>query len=230
MVRQLFLLALLPAVAVAFMGPARMPRGVRMMSDVMDKPKVSPAFSTSPPTGGENKGGALVPINTQTIETSAAIVSTSAGIVFLGPLLGVLLGLITNYAAKADNEVGEAARGVGKTALEVFNYIAKVNSKYQIGAKVSDSASSLVAKLKENEGEDSVVSKLEETLETTKTKLTDLDEQYDLVTKAKSAVGLAVDFSNTAIDKALELNEKYALVDKTTDAVKKAVNKAKDSI
>jgi len=201
-----------------------------MMSDVMDKPKVSPAFSTSPPTGGENKGGALVPINTQTIETSAAIVSTSAGIVFLGPLLGVLLGLITNYAAKADNEVGEAARGVGKTALEVFNYIAKVNSKYQIGAKVSDSASSLVAKLKENEGEDSVVSKLEETLETTKTKLTDLDEQYDLVTKAKSAVGLAVDFSNTAIDKALELNEKYALVDKTTDAVKKAVNKAKDSI
>lgn len=203
------------------------------MSDTLEKPKptMTTSFST-PPSSGSDKStsGALVPINPQTIETSAAIVGTSAGVVFLGPVLGVLLGLITNYAAKADNEVGEAARGVGKTALEIFNYIAKVNEKYQIGSKVSSSTKNLVEKLKENEGEDSVVSKLEETLSTTKTKFTDLDNQYDLVTKAKSAVGLAADLTGTAIDKAIELNEKYSIVDKTTDAVKKAVNKAKDQI
>ncbi|EWM30517.1 hypothetical protein Naga_100013g33 [Nannochloropsis gaditana] len=228
--RQLFLLALLPAVALSFMGHPRVSRGsVRMMSDLMDKPKISPAVST-PPAGGEPKSTALVPVNPQTIETSAAIVGTSAGIVFLGPVLGIVLGLLTNYAAKTDNDVGEAARGVGKTALEVFNYIVKINSKYQIGTKVSNSASSLVSKLKENDGEDSVVAKLEETFESTKTKLSDLDQEYDLVSKAKSAVGLTVDFSNSAIDKALELNEKYSIVDKTTDAVKKAVNKAKESI
>ena len=93
-------------------------------------------YSTPSPMGGMpdtgSKGGALVPVNAKNIETSSAIVATSAGVVFLGPVLGVVLGLITNYAAKSDNEVGEAARGVGKTALEVFNYIAKINTKYQV--------------------------------------------------------------------------------------------------
>lgn len=80
----------------------------------------------------------------------------------LGPIFGILFGLLTNYAAKSENEVGEAARGVGKTALEIFNYIAKVNDKYQIGDKVTDASSKLYSKIKESEGDDSVVTKLEE--------------------------------------------------------------------
>lgn len=104
---------------------------------------------------------------------------------------------------------------------------------------------------------------------TTKTKLADLDSQYQLVDKAKSAVsaqysymsiycmyawralpcpdlphtpthahqiqiplqvGLAVDLSGAAVEKAVELNEKYSLVDKATEAAKKAAKQVKESI
>ena len=79
-----------------------------------------------------------------------------------GPVFGIVLGLVTNYVAKSDNEVGEAARGVGKSALELLNFLSKVNEKYGIGAKVSETTGGLVKKLKEQEGDDSVISKLEE--------------------------------------------------------------------
>jgi len=69
-----------------------------------------------------------------------------------------------------------------------------------------------------------------QTVSTTKTKLADLDTQYQLVDKAKSAVVLAVDLSGAAVEKAVELNEKYSLVDKATEAAKDAAKKVKESI
>lgn len=48
--------------------------------------------------------------------------------ILFGPVFGVILGLLANYAAKGDNEVGEAARGLGKTALELLNYLNKVGA------------------------------------------------------------------------------------------------------
>lgn len=66
---------------------------------------------------------------------SAGIVGAGASIVLLGlgPVFGVVLGLLANYIARSsDNEVGEVARGVGKTALDVYNYLAKLNEKYKV--------------------------------------------------------------------------------------------------
>jgi hypothetical protein len=93
---------------------------------------------------------------------SAAIVGTGVGVVLLGPILGVVLGLVSNYVAKTDNDAGEAARGVGKAALELFNYFAKINAKYDVTGKVSDTTKDVVTKIKESSGDDSVISQLEE--------------------------------------------------------------------
>jgi hypothetical protein len=90
------------------------------------------------------------------------VVGAAGGVILFGPVFGVILGLLANYAAKADNEVGEAARGVGKTALELLNYVNKVNSKYEITNKVGDATGKLYTKIKEQEGDDSVITKLEE--------------------------------------------------------------------
>jgi hypothetical protein len=62
-------------------------------------------------------------------------VGAGAGIVLLGfgPVVGVALGLLASYLARSsENEVGEVARGVGKTALEVYNYLIKLNDKYKV--------------------------------------------------------------------------------------------------
>ena len=67
-------------------------------------------------------------------------------------------------------------------------------------------------------------------MSTTSSKLTELNDQYDIVGKAKSAVQLAVELSTAAIDKGIELNDKYNLVDKAGDAVKTAAAKVKDAV
>lgn len=69
-----------------------------------------------------------------------------------------------------------------------------------------------------------------QTVSTTTTKLSDLNEQYDLTGKVKSATNLAVDFTGAAIEKAIELNEKYSIVDKTTEALSTAASKIKEQI
>jgi hypothetical protein len=89
-------------------------------------------------------------------------VGTGAGVVLLGPVLGLTFGLLTNYIAKTETEAGEVARGLGKAALETFNYLVKFNDKYNVGAKVSDASSALYAKIKEADADGSVVPKLEE--------------------------------------------------------------------
>ena len=80
----------------------------------------------------------------------------------LGPLAALFFGVAANYAAKADNEAGEIARGVGKTLLEVFNYLSKVNEKYSIGEKVGDATKDVYSKIKESDGEDGALVKIEE--------------------------------------------------------------------
>ena len=60
--------------------------------------------------------------------------------------------------------------------------------------------------------------------------MTALNEEYDLVGKTKSALGLVGDLSTAAIDKAIELNDKYQIVDKTGKVIKEAAGKVKESI
>lgn len=67
-------------------------------------------------------------------------------------------------------------------------------------------------------------------MKTTTSKISKLNEEYDIVGKAKSAVVLAADLSTAAIDKAIELNEKYSIVDKTGDAIKTAAKKVQDAV
>lgn len=69
-----------------------------------------------------------------------------------------------------------------------------------------------------------------QTVKTTTSKISKLNEEYDIVGKAKSAVVLAADLSTAAIDKAIELNEKYSIVDKTGDAIKTAAKKVQDAV
>merc|ERR1719460_1697738 len=42
---------------------------------------------------------------------------------------------------KKNDETGEAVRGFGKTSLEVYNYLTKLNGKYEITDKISTTVS-----------------------------------------------------------------------------------------
>eukprot|EP00638_Chattonella_subsalsa_P014820 CAMPEP_0117826908 /NCGR_PEP_ID=MMETSP0949-20121206/6385_1 /TAXON_ID=44440 /ORGANISM="Chattonella subsalsa, Strain CCMP2191" /LENGTH=100 /DNA_ID=CAMNT_0005667227 /DNA_START=573 /DNA_END=871 /DNA_ORIENTATION=+ len=86
----------------------------------------------------------------------------------------------SNYASKQDSDVGEVARGVGKSALGVFNFVAKLASKYEFGDKVSKATGSVLDKLKEYDTDAQIVTKVESTLKTTSEKVAELDKEYNL--------------------------------------------------
>eukprot|EP00633_Aureoumbra_lagunensis_P004482 CAMPEP_0197320778 /NCGR_PEP_ID=MMETSP0891-20130614/61658_1 /TAXON_ID=44058 ORGANISM="Aureoumbra lagunensis, Strain CCMP1510" /NCGR_SAMPLE_ID=MMETSP0891 /ASSEMBLY_ACC=CAM_ASM_000534 /LENGTH=227 /DNA_ID=CAMNT_0042812329 /DNA_START=23 /DNA_END=706 /DNA_ORIENTATION=+ len=173
--------------------------------------------------------GAIVVINEETIQQAASISSATAGFFIGGPVFALIAAAVGNYVSKQESEVGEAVRGVGKVSLEVINFFSKLNAKYDLGTKASDATSSAVSKLKEKDTEGNF-EKVESALTTATSKASQLNQEYDLVEKAKQALAYAADLSDKAIAKGLELNEEYKVSEKVTDAVKTAVEKGAEKV
>lgn len=47
-------------------------------------------------------------------------------------MLAALLAVAANYGSKRDNEAGQAVRAVAANAIEAFNFLSTVNSKYDV--------------------------------------------------------------------------------------------------
>mmetsp|Transcript_9953 Transcript_9953/g.30149 ORF Transcript_9953/g.30149 Transcript_9953/m.30149 type:complete len:255 (-) Transcript_9953:113-877(-) len=175
---------------------------------------------------------ALVPVNEDTIRTSSAVTAGGAGLVLGGPVLAIVGSVLGNYVSKQEGEVGEVVRGVGKVSLDVYNFLLKLNGKYDVSDKAGAAIKEQLEKLKSTES-GSTIGKVETALETATSKFAELDKEYDLVEKSKQAIGYAGDLSVKAIDKGLELNTEYKITDqitaKVTEASSKAVDAAKKS-
>lgn len=153
----------------------------------------------------EDKKYNLVPVDKVNTENAAAVTGGILGFILGGPIIGAVLAAVTNYAAKKDDDSGEALRGFGKTVVESFNFLTKLNSKYNLlpsFTKKIDNALSSAAR--ENEA----IGKVKETLSSTVDKVSELNQEYQLVEKGKELVVAAATLSDTAIEKALELNKK----------------------
>jgi len=176
----------------------------------------------------ESPEGAIVPVNEETIASSASVSTGVAGLIIGGPVFAVIAAALGNYGSKQDSEVGEVVRGLGKVSLDVFNFVLKLNSKYDISGKASESAASAFesAKAKDSDG---TIAKVEDVLSTVSSKVTQANADYDLVEKGKQAIGYAGDLSVKAIDKAIELNSEYKITEKATSAAKDAISKGVDA-
>jgi len=167
----------------------------------------------------------IVPVDKVNIENAAAVTGGFLGFVLAGPLAGVVLAALTNYVVKKENDSGEALRGIGKTVVESYNYLAKINSKYGISAKVSEAAGKAIDEAAvENES----VQTLKETLDTSSKKVSELNKEFDLVGKAKQLTSAAADLSDKAIDAVDEANTKYDFVKVAKETANKAIDAAKE--
>lgn len=63
-------------------------------------------------------------------------VTPRAGFLVGGPVIGVVLAAAANYGSKRDNEAGVALRAVAANAIEAFNFLTSVNSKYDVTGKL----------------------------------------------------------------------------------------------
>merc|ERR1719198_2003437 len=146
------------------------------------------ASSRTAPMRMSEEGGALVPVNEENIGAGASTLGAVAGVAVGGPVVGAVGAAVVNYVSKQDNELGDVARGIGKVALDVFNFATKLNSKYDLTDKLSalNDEYDLVGKGKQ------VLWVAGDLSEKAIVKGIELNEEYELVDKAKTAVGDAV--------------------------------------
>jgi len=183
-----------------------------------------------PPPKAESKGGALVPVKEETIEFTAGLIGGAVGLSVGGPVLGVIAAAVVNYASKTDQEVGEVVQAVSKTTIEVYNYLATLDAKYELLNKAKTSLESSLEKLKKTEGVDSeTIQKVEDALANTTAKIKEINDEYDLVGAGVTALGVVGDLVERAVKQAGAINEEYKLTDKALDAIKAAVEKAKNA-
>ena len=78
----------------------------------------------------------------------ASLTSGVAGLVLGGPVLAAITAVLGNYGSKQESEVGDVVRGVGKVSLDVYNFLLKMNAKYDISTKVRKGAWFIVLMLR----------------------------------------------------------------------------------
>ena len=147
----------------------------------------------------------LIPVDIENIGTAAGITGGILGFVLAGPIAGLILAAIAKYVTKKENESGEALRGVGKTVIESYNFLLKLNGKYDLTSKASETIVKAVSSLPvETDG----LEKVKETVSSTVSKVQELNKEYDLVSKGKQALVVAATLSDSALEKVEELNAK----------------------
>lgn len=168
----------------------------------------------------------IVPVDKVNIENAAAATGGFVGLMLTGPLGAVILAALTSYVVKKDSDTGDALRGVGKTVVESYNYLTKLNGKYQITNKVSESVSKAIdARTEESES----LGDFKKSVSTMNSKIKELNKEYDLVTKAKQAASAAAVVSDWAIEQVGKLNAEYDFVKIAKDSASKAIDFANEA-
>ena len=173
-------------------------------------------------------GGKLVAIKEETVEFTAGLIGGVAGFAVGGPLLGAVGAAAANYVSKSENEAGEIVGAVSKSALEIYNYLATLDDKYEVLGAAASSLESALIKLKSQDKIDpAAIEKVESALASTQAKISEVNDEYDLVGSGLTALGVVGDLVEKTVKKVGELNEEYQLTDKAKVALSSAVDKAK---
>lgn len=221
---------MLLAVPTAAFAPSQQRAFVRPVGLLMSEEEEAAPAPAPAPAPKKPSGGALVPIKEETVEFTAGILGGVAGFAIGGPVLGAIGAAAANYASKSENEVSDVISAVSKSSIQVYNYLATLDEKYEVLNKAKGSLDSALSKLKSQDNVDpATLDKVEKALASTKSKIEEVNDEYDLVGGGVTALGVIGDLVEKAVKKAGELNEEYKLTDKAQDALKSAVDKAQDA-
>ncbi|CAN0213300.1 unnamed protein product, partial [Ectocarpus sp. 8 AP-2014] len=186
------------------------------------------AVTDEPKEKEETKGALSVAVNTENTEFSAGVLGGLAGFFVGGPFLAAVLAVAANYGSKQENEAGVAVRGVSANAIEAFNFLTTLNSKYDVTGKAGAQLDKAVTELKSTGEAGDTIDKVEKTVKDLTSQATKLSSEYDLPAKAKQALGVAGELADTAIVKGIELEKEYKVTDKVKDSIKKSIDSAKN--
>lgn len=217
--------SLLPLVLALNQGAAFVPQ-----QRAFARPAVATFMSEEEPASAPAESSALVPIKEETVEFTAGILGGAAGFIVGGPVVAAFGAAAANYVAKSEGDAAEVISTISKSAIEVYNYLATLDSKYQLLSKAQSSLEDALNKLKTQDSVDpAAVEKVESALASTKEKITEINDEYDVVGAGMTAFGVIGELVEKTVKKAGELNEEYELTSKAQAALSGAVAKAKDA-
>ena len=155
---------------------------------------------------GAEKTYEIVPVDKTNSVNAAAVTSAFLGYVLGGPLFAAILAAIANYIAKKEDDIpAEALRGVGKSVVESYNFLNKLNAKYSLTNKLGDTVNKAVSSI---DSDSDTLSKVKETYASTAEKVSELNKEFDIVGTGKKVVIAAATVSDATIDKIVEWNGK----------------------
>lgn len=164
----------------------------------------------------------IVPLEKENIENAASVTGGIVGFFVLGPIGGVVVAALSNWLVKKDNEGGDALRGVGNAVVNAYNYLSKINAKFDISTKISSTVSDVV----EQTAPEDVKSKFDDY----GSKVSAIVTEYDLVTKGKALAKASADLSEVALEKLDDLNTKYDFVKTAGRVTSEALETAKKTL
>ena len=203
-------------------------------------PKTTEASATSSPprdkasarAADDAKGGAIIPVNRENVEFASGVLAGGVALALgASPVLAVVAAAAVNYVSKKDDlgELHELVQALSKASLNTFNWIAKLDSKYSILGKLTESLDKSIGELKNSDGESAETFKsIEETVSKTTKQIQKLADEIDLLEGGKQALGAVGEVLETSIDKAVDANKEYKLTERAAEAAKKAVERAKE--
>eukprot|EP00934_Nitzschia_sp_Nitz4_P006466 Nitzschia sp. Nitz4//scaffold61_size107673//7552//8274//NITZ4_004220-RA/size107673-processed-gene-0.150-mRNA-1//1//CDS//3329555665//6456//frame0 len=208
-------------------GPSGLAMSETTSAPVASEPVAStpsPVTPDSTPVAAEKEGPSLVPIKEETIEFTAGILGGIAGFALGGPVGSALGATVANFVSKKEGEAAEVVGAVSKSTIEVCNYASKVENKYDLLNKARSAIDTLKA---QNKAGGAVIQKVEDAVTATTNKMSEINDEYDVVGTSVTALGVFGDFVEKTVKRVSQLDEDYKITERATEAVKSAIDKTK---
>lgn len=117
-------------------------------------------------------------------------------------------------------------RGLGKTVVESYNFVSKMNNKYGVSQKVGKKIGEAVDNV---ESDSETLESIKSSLGSAASKFDELNKEYDFGLKAKQVASSASVLSDAAVGKIDEANKKYNFIQLAKNAVNTAIDKIREA-
>ena len=212
---------------------------------LVSKPKPGPLEISSTPVSApsptfvakrerqprDEKGGALVVMNEASVEFTAGVIGGVAGFAVAGPLGAVAVATVANYLSRREDDISTVVQSVAKAAIEIYNYLLKLESKYDILYQTKVSLEDALDKLKETEGTNGeAIDKIEKALANTVSRMSEISDEYDLWGEATGALGVVGDLVEKTVTKISILNRDLQLFERLFSVMMEAAATARVAV
>lgn len=179
------------------------------------------APAPAPPPGSSV---ALVKVTEESKFTTASVLGGLAGLWFGGVWVGAGLFVASAWLTRndKDSDVSKAISGVSGAGLEVVNFVANIEAKYEVTGKIGSAITDAIDTAKADPDKKVVAESASSILQGAQDAIKSVDEDVGIKDTLGSIASSASELGYTAIKTIGDLNDKYKVTDKIKDKLDEA--------